>query len=229
MNRRKILDDKQINWKKKDDSRLSYQMIFDETAPGEISEEDSEEALDVDELLRKRDQKWQEKLIKTREEMYARGLEDGKKQGIEQARAEIDGKLVQIENILREAHREWQNRQKLLEPGILDLTFDLAEAILTIPVENPAIRKKLESELSTLLQKTDEQSRPVLWISEEDLEYIKKLKNEYAPKTTINIRVSKECNPGEFKLETNRETIVHNFKTMLGDLKESLTLPSWNK
>lgn len=227
MNKRKILDDKQINWYKKGDSRLSYQMIFEDTPPGQKIDED--EIPDTEELLKKSEQKWQERLIKAREEMYARGMEEGKKKGRQQAVEEIDSKLGQIENVLREVHQEWQERQKLLEPGLLDLAFDLAEAILEIPVENPAIRKKIDKELNHLLQKVEEQTKPVLWCSKEDFEYIKKLNKENAPQKAIHIRISKDCNPGEFKLETNRETIVHNFKTMLGDLKNSLSLPSWNR
>jgi len=56
---------------------------------------------------------------------------------------------------------------------------------------------------------------------------VEKLANMNIYPGSINIQISKECNPGEFKLENNRETIIHNFRVMLKDFKESLSLPSW--
>lgn len=225
---RKILDNNQINWQNDGNARLSYQMIFDDRPP--VAErEEKENTPDVGELLKENDRKWQEKLQKARREVFEVGLKEGRQQGLEQARAEFDQKLADLKQVFREAHQDWKETQKLLEPGLLDMTFNLSEAILGIPVENPAIREKMEKELGPLLQKVDEQSKPVLWISEEDSEYIEKIKQDYSPQTPVNTRIDRDFNPGEFKLESSRETVVHQFKTLLSDLKDSLSLPSWKR
>ena len=56
--------------------------------------------------------------------------------------------LLNLSDQLKVAHREWQDLQKMLDAGILDLAFDLAESVLEIPVENPDIRETMQRELS---------------------------------------------------------------------------------
>lgn len=227
MNSRKIIDENRISWNsKKDQSTLSYNMIFDDR-PASSRLQDQEEEPDIGEILAENNRIWEERLRHAREEVYEAGIIEGEKKGYERANSELDLKLKNIDKNLQKAHHEWQERQKMLDPGVLDLAFELAESILEIPVENTAIRERMESELGPLLQRIEESSKPVLWISETDHDFISALKEEYASGTSVYIRVDNDFNPGEYKLESSRETIVHTFKTMLQDLKKSLTLPSW--
>lgn len=224
---RKIIENKKINWNDLENSKLNYQMIFEEKVEALEKEEAEEEGLDIVEVLSRKEREWKKKLEEACKEAYAHGIEEGRKRGVEEARTEIDGKLATLENAFSKAHEEWKEKQKFLEPGMLDLAFEITEAILEIPVENPAIRTKLEEEIAPLLHKIDENSKSVLWISESDFTYIEKLVEEYAPGSPITIRISQECNPGEFELETSRETIVRSYEKILGDFKDSLSLPSW--
>lgn len=226
MNKPKIIDDGQINWNREGTSRLSYEMIFKEKFPSD--EDAAGEEQDIETLLEKRDEEWKKKLEEARDAAYQKGKEDGLKEGFEQAGAEIDSKLKGLEEAFRQAHLEWRERQQILETGLLDLVFEISESILGIPVENPAIREKLDRELTHLLQKTEEHTKPLLLVSEADFEYVKRLKERITPKTTINIRPEKDFNSSEYRLETNNETVVHRFQTMLNDFKESLSLPPWN-
>lgn len=220
----KIIDDTRINWNRKAQNTLSYRMLFDD---GSSIAESEEEAPDVEEVLRKNDQQWEERLRLARQDAYDAGVTEGYTKGYEEAGALLDEKAAQLSDQLNRAHNEWQERHKLLDPGVLDLAFELAESILEIPVENPAIREKMKTELEPLLQRIDDSTRPVLWVSAEDEEFVRAIKEDNAPQTTVNIRINKELNPGEFKLETSRESIVQQFNTLLQDLKESLNLPVW--
>ncbi len=227
MKKPKIIDDRKISWNREETSRLSYEMIFRDELSSDDNESEEEE-LDIEELLEKKDREWKKKLRQASDEAYQKGIDDGLDQGLEQARSEIDSKLKNLEKAFQEAHREWQERQQILETGLLDLVFEISESILGIPVENPAICEKLEQELGSLLQKVEEHTKPLLLVSETDYEYVQRLKERIATKTTVNIQVDTHFNPGEFQLETNHETVVHKFQTMLNDFKESLSLPSWN-
>lgn len=228
MSSRKIIDENRINWNNRNQATLSYKMIFDDRPEIDLMEAE-EEKPDVDELLAENNRHWEEKLRRTQKELYQAGLKEGTERGYEQASGEIDDKLMRLQSILTEAQTEWRERQLMMDPGVIDLAFELAESILEIPVDNPDIRARMESELGPILQKMDESSKPVLWISESDKEFISRLKEEYAAPATLYIRVNEEFNPGEYKIESSRETIVHSFKTMLTDLKKSLNLPSWNQ
>lgn len=220
----KIIDDTRINWNRKDQNTLSYRMLFDD---GTSIANPEEEAPDVEEILRKNNQQWEERLRLARQDAYDAGVTEGYTKGYEEAGALLDEKAAQLSDQLNRAHDEWQQRQKLLDPGVLNLAFELAESILEIPVENPAIREKMKTELEPLLQRIDDSTRPVLWVSAQDQEFVRTIKEDNAPQTTVNIRINKELNPGEFKLETSRESIVQQFNTLLQDLKESLNLPAW--
>lgn len=227
MSGNRIIDNERISWGGKGDNRLNYQMIFEEKDPAREEEIEERQHADMEKLLAQRDREWKKKLAEARTRAFNEGKELGARQGYKEAQNEIDGKLSLIEEGLHAAHAEWKERQEILEPGLLDLVFDITESILGIPVENPAIRDQLENELGELLQKVDTQTRPRLLVSESDYEYVLKLKDRHCPNSTISIRASERCNPGEFELDTDRETMVRNFRTMLRDFADNLTLPSW--
>lgn len=224
MKNQRVLDNTQVNWFSDESMRLNYQMIFNERA---LEEPDEEESQDLAEVLAERDNRWKNKLKIVKEEAFQKGYDEGFEQGRVEAAQEIDRKLSGIKEALIQAQEAWTQQQKMLEPGVLDMAFDIAESILGIPVENPDIRQQLETNLGQLLQKVDESARPMLWISDSDFEYVNKLKEEYAPNTPINIKTDTQINPGEFRLETNNETVIQNFKGMMADFRQTLSLPTW--
>ena len=223
----KIINDDNITWDRNSQDTLSYRMLFDE-APAAISEpQEEEETVDVEEILRENNEKWEKQLHQARQDAFDAGVKEGYNNGYSEAEAALDQRVAKLSGQLHDAHREWQDLQKMLDAGVLDLAFELAESILDIPVENPAIRQTMQTDLEPILRRIDESTRPVLWVSESDEDFVKALKEDNAPQTTVQIRIDKALKPGEFKLETSRESIVHQFKTLLQDLKESLNLPSW--
>ncbi|MEQ8525946.1 FliH/SctL family protein [Gracilimonas sp.] len=227
MRNQKVLQKNQISWFNEGSKRLNYQMIFNESEVKNEEDEYTEESTDINQLLDERDARWKRKLEQVRAEAYTQGFNAGQTEGLNTARSEIDQKLAVIRQALDKAHEEWKARQEMLEPGLLDMVFEISESILGIPVENPAIRESIEEKLTPLLQKVNEQSKPILWVAEEDLEFTKSLKDDFSKSMVLNIQTSEECNPGEFKLETNEETVVHNFREMLQEFKKTLMLPSW--
>lgn len=226
MNNRKIIDQKKFNWADKEVSRLSYGMIFNER-PVADEEPEEEVQIDTEALLRENDRKWERRLKKAKEEAFEYGFEQGRREGVNETRKEIDTRVASLKEGVQTAHEQWKAHQQLIEPGILDLVFELTEKVLDIPVENPAIRETMKSELGELLQKLDDSTKPVLWVSREDLEFVEELREEFSPELSVHIRTDDSCNPGEYRLETSRETVVQDFREILSDFKDSLSLPSW--
>lgn len=227
---RKIIDNRQIEWFDNEISRLSYRMIFDDrtVAVSEESEqENSEESVDVTELLHRRDRLWGSRLKEARKEAYQQGFQEGMGQGMEEGRSEAKQRLEVLEKVLEQGVEEWRTRQELLEPGLIDLLFEITEQILQIPVSHPDMRNHLEREIGTLLQKTGKSSRPILHISEEDMDLMEELVSTYAQEVPVAIRLDESLLPGEFRLETNREHVAREYHTLLKDFKESLSLPPW--
>ena len=233
MEDQKILATEEISWYDEERAQLDYQMVFDNSEDqGEEEEaqqqEQEQQQIDVKALLRERDRKWKKRLKKAREHALSKGYEEGRKQGLAQGRSEIEERMTDLESSFSKAHEEWKRRQEILDPGLLDLVFDIAESILEIPVENPEIREKLNQEISSLLHRMDEQVTPFLWVSASDYSYVQNIKEKHLSESSVNIQVSEECNPGEFKFETDQKTVVHSFREMLDDFRNTLSLPSWS-
>lgn len=226
MRSQKVLNTDQVNWYDDGLTRLTYQMIFNE--PDELKEED--ESFDHEELetrLDERDEYWKKKLQQERKKAYAKGFETGKNEGLDNARKEIDGKLEVIRTAIDSGHKEWQKRMDIIEPGVLDLAFDISETILGIPVQDEKVRVSMTEKLTPILQKLDQSSKPILRVSEYDFEHVQNLKEEFACELTMFIQTDENCNPGEFELDTNDETFVHKFREMLNEFKKNLSLPTW--
>jgi flagellar biosynthesis/type III secretory pathway protein FliH len=222
---RKIIDREKFSWREDDRFRLNYQMIFEDQ-----KDRKSEPAgPDVGDVLKNKEAEWNQRLEKARSEAYEQGLEkgldQGRREGLETARMEIDARIGTLEKALIEAREEHRMYQNLLKPGLLNLVFEIAEAILAVPITNGTMRNKLEEELTALFQELDTKTRPVLWVSADDYDFVESLIKKLGDSTGITIRMSKHCNPGEYQLETNREKIVRDFRQMLNDFKESLILP----
>ncbi|GAA5522463.1 hypothetical protein LQ318_11985 [Aliifodinibius salicampi] len=233
MEDQKILNNEQVKWYEDDDTRLDYQVAFE--GPGHTRNQEKkrqdkaskEKKVDIKALLRERDTKWKKRLQDARKAAYAKGFEEGKEDGLQQARKEIDQKIEGLEDMMDQAHQEWKQRQEAINPGLLDLVFELVETIVGLPVGNPQIRENLDDELSVLLHETSKEVKPVIWICNEDYEYVEGLVEKYAPELTVRIRSHDEYNPGEFAFETDKETVVYNYKEMLNDFRENVSVPSW--
>ncbi|PAU94624.1 hypothetical protein CK503_07470 [Aliifodinibius salipaludis] len=233
MEDQKILHTEEINWYDEDDHPLDYDLAFEGKGykkSGECEDTEtssSKKKVDVKKLIDKRDTKWKKRLAKAREEAFEKGHEQGYQEGFEAAEQQVDDKLARLEDLVVKAHKDWKKQHQLLNPGLLDLVFDMVEKIVSIPVENPAIREQLEEKLSGLLHETEGDIKPRLWVSEQDYRFVEKLVEKYAPELSLSIRISEDCNPGEFEFETQKETVVHRFREKLADLKDNMTLPSW--
>jgi flagellar biosynthesis/type III secretory pathway protein FliH len=231
----RVLDNEQINWYKENNTKLNYKMLFSESEepPKEVLELEEAEVVELspEEMVQQaridRDMKWKLKVEKTREEAYDVGYEEGKAAGYMHAQFDLEKKLDFINDTIERGLNEWKRRQELIDPGILDLAFEIAETILGFPVEHPEIRNKLELSLGPLLERIDNQSKPVLLVAESDFEYIQLLKEEYAPNTFIKIRVDQNCRPGEFRFESTDEVVVQNVKNTLIEFRKNLPIPTW--
>ena len=230
----RVLDNEQINWYKENCTKLNYKMLFNEKkVSNEILELEEAEAVELspEEILEQarieRDQKWRFKVNKTKEDAYAQGYEEGKAAGYMHAQYDLEGKLDFINSTIEKGLEEWKKRQELIDPGILDLAFEIAETILGFPVEHPELRNNLESTLGPLLERIDDQSKPLLLVAESDLEYIELLKEKYAPDTFIKVRVDQTCRSGEYRFESTHEVVIQNVMNTLKEFRKTLPIPTW--
>lgn len=225
---RRVIDKKAVNWQEQSSSKLNYQLIFDGPAKKEaqdVAEKPAPSAPDMEEILRQRRMEEERNLMKARNEAFEEGRQQGHKEGYEKATSDMQHKVAFLEEALRDAHKAWQQNQDILKGDILSLAFEIAEAVVGVPLKLPEIKKRLENELLAMVQELDSISQPVLWVSREDFEFVESLVEEYGGRSGIILRVGSTCKPGEYQLETNKEKVVRDYKVILNDFRESLTLP----
>ena len=226
MSSHKVFSNQQIKWQEGEGTRLNYQMLFQEKKQEEEKLQfDSEELLA---RLNQRDQKWKKRLKQEKEKAYQEGFAAGQIEGEEKADGKIDSKIKVIKSAIAQGHQEWRERQQLIEPGVLDLAFEVCEAILGLPLVRDELTQNLEEQLVPIFRKLDRESRPIIKVSNDDLEFVQRLKDKHVPEMTMYIEADEGCNPGEFELDTDQETIVHKFREMLKEFKKNLSLPTWN-
>ena len=212
----------------KDITRLNYQMIFEEASPQKDDKETEKKLAEAEELLHERESQWKEKLKKVREDAYRKGFKDGRKEGFEEAAAELDEKIIDIEKAFKKSHQQWLETQESLIPNLMSLVFDITEKIIGAkPARDSRVVEKLELELHEVLQKVDIETKSVLYINEVDSAITKKLVKQYEDELTVNVQVKDTCQPGEFILENNQTKVVRNFKTLLNDFKKNLSIHDW--
>lgn len=217
---KKIIDRNRFSWEDDDRFRLDYTKVFEDRKHAA-----EPQGPDIDQVLQEKLKEWNERLENTRRQAFDQGYRQGHDEGMALARNELDQRLDGMAGQFRAAADEWKATMELLKPGLLNLVFDLAEAILEVPVTNGTMRNKLEKELHELLQDLEKDSRPVLWVSREDHDMVASLITEYEGSTGVMVRVGNTCKPGEYQLETSRERIVRDFREILKDFKDSLILP----
>ncbi len=221
---RKVLENDEINWFGSNVSRLNYEMIFREPEEKPVGLNEAE----IEKILQDRDSQWLQKLKKGRDEAYKAGFNDGHSAGCEAAGKEIDSKTAALRDVIVKAHEEWSELMKTVEPGLLNLAFDMAEKILEIPIENEKIREKMEGELRSLLQKVDENNRIEVRVSESDFAFAEDIFKEYSSELSIRLSVCDNCLPGEFEFETAHESVLHKFRKMLKQFKNSAAVTEWS-
>lgn len=224
MKKQRVLEQGKVEWFTDENSRLNYQLIFSEQQEEEVITEHSQ---DLDEVLTHRDNRWKNKLNQARKEAYQKGLEEGYDQGLNEARDEFERKLEGFQAHFEQAREEWKRQQEQLTPGVLDLAFDIAEKILQIPVENPAVRERLEQQLLPLFRNLDQHTKAVIYTSVADFSFVEELYKEYAHEISLRIVAKEGLNPGEFNLETPGARVISDFREMLNEFKETLSLPTW--
>jgi len=227
---RKVIDRDSFAWRDDNRSRLNYHMIFDENwkDPEEEAKEEKRIQPNVEEILAKRRIEEERRLADVRQKAFEEGLATGRQEGLATAKSEMQSKIAVIERALREAHQAWARNQELLKPGVLQLVFEVAEAVIGVPNRSAELKKHLENELVPLLEALDKASQPVLWVSEDDYQFVDHLVEQYSAKSGLMLRVGNTCKPGEYQLESNRQKVVRDYKMLLNDFRDSLMLPEFD-
>ncbi|MEX0648322.1 MAG: FliH/SctL family protein [Balneolaceae bacterium] len=155
--------------------------------------------------------------------------EDGEKAG----RNQTEKKLIRITHSVNEAIERTESViHGILEdvkPHVASLVFDVVEKVLEIPFENEAIQNKVKEQINGLLNVIDANVQVKIEISSADYDVVKDLIEQSDNARTITLQHSDDLKPGEFRMDTNKEQIVKQFRKNLADFRGSFSLMDNNE
>ncbi len=219
--RDRIIQKDQLRVDEKESARLSYDMVFEQ----DHDEMDS----DARELLEQTRAEWEKKLVRERQKAIEEGYQAGYRDGYEQARQEVEQQLMPVKQALEQVENRLEAFTEEIKPALTTLVFELAEKVLSVPVDNEDLKQQVASTVKTWLDRFRNEQQLTVHVSETDYETVKQLVKDDQNGVVLNC--SPEVNPGEFHIETNHQAVIQNFKKHLvhlrskSEVKEALNLP----
>lgn len=218
------------------DPRLIFRERFksDELEKTKLSYEDlfqvkSDEDVDYKEVLERNNLEWTRRLNDTRQLAIKEGYDAGLNDGEQIARKRIDEQLHHFEAALMDLDRRLFQTIEEIKPGITSLVFDIAEKIISVPVQNEALQKWVVESVSKALEDISDHVKIDIVVSETDYDAVKELLEKLPELKKIKITYSGKLLPGEFSIESPHNAIINNFTKKMADLRNAAPLNDWGK
>lgn len=212
--------------KKPSPTRLSYEMVFANRLLKADEYEPDEKILhsDLKKALNEQDDKFDVQLtfekIKTHEESFIKGMEEGEKMAMEKMKEQISS----FHNAVEESQKQIENMMADIKPYMAKLVFDLAESVLDHPIESDHLRERVTQEVHAVLSDVETSMKVRIAVSEYDFEGIQKMVGDRLDADRLEVIPESSFNAGEYKVETSSEVVVKKFKKILEDFKNRIAI-----
>jgi flagellar biosynthesis/type III secretory pathway protein FliH len=207
-------------------TKLSYEMVFARNLEDSQDFDPDEKILrsDLQRVLENKDHEFDVKLslekIRTHEQSFIRGLEEGE----QIARERFESQIKPLQDALEEANQTVQNLMEELKPYLATLVFDLAEKVLEHPVQSEEMQQRVKKEINALLSEVDSNLKIRIDISAFDYELITSVVEARDHQDKIEVNPDPGLNSGEYRIETASELIVKQFRKVLNDYRQRLAV-----
>ncbi len=207
-------------------TRLSYEMVFARNLEDAEDFDPDEKILrsDLQRVLENKDHEFDVQLslekIRTHEQSFIRGLQDGEVI----ARERFEAQIKPLQDALQEANLMVQNLLNELKPHLATLVFDLAEKVLEHPVESEAMQNRVKKEITSLLSEINSNLKIRIDISAIDYELITSVVEAREHGEKIEVVADPGLKSGEYRIETASELIVKQFRKVLNDYRQRLAI-----
>lgn len=159
-------------------------------------------------------------LESAKKEAYGKGFETGRKK----AKSEMNNSIGSVLKALKSVDAHVDELMNQVKPHIATMVFDLAEKILALPVKNEILNERVTNEIEQIINDLESNTRVTVEVAVSDLKIVESRIEAMPNADHIVLRASGELNPGEYRVDTNREQIVKQFRKNLQDFRESVNL-----
>ncbi|MGF1670548.1 MAG: FliH/SctL family protein [Balneolaceae bacterium] len=211
--------------------KINYESLFkrDHESFGTDNEKNhtAEEIYTADQvkkLIEERELHWQKVKEEEVKEEIKKAYQIGFEDGLQKAKKEIGDSTGSILKALKSVDSHVESLMNQVKPHIADMVFDLAEKIIAMPVKSKILNERVTNEIEQIISELERSTKVTVDVAESDLKVVQKRIEDMPDSEHIILRASKELNPGEYRVDTNREQIVKQFRKSLQDFRESIIL-----
>lgn len=209
--------------------KLSYDMLFQNAAYESETENATAEEPElltpeeVEKLLQERDEQWEARLQEECARAKQSGLDEGTVTGKAKAEEAMQLRLVSIQEMMGEMDHEFNQALEELKPHMAALVFEIIEKVLDIPFQHAELQERVQEEIVKFVEILDEELHVKVTVSEQDFEAVGQTLDKRKGVDHFTLRPDEGCKPGEYVIETKKESIIKNFKKMVADFKETIS------
>jgi len=183
----------------------------------------AEYIIDKEKILSDRIKVLEEELQRTREDSFQAGYQEGKIQGTQEAKKQIDDLKILIKSF----EKQYTNALTKMEIPLLKLAKKMAAKVISIDLDNSAeLDSVLMEKLKKLLREIVDQVRVLVEVNPIHLEWLESpgIENELnSPKSMeINFIGNEKFQPGECKIYTEGYHIDETYETKLNQIEQQL-------
>lgn len=181
---------------------------------------------EVNEMLREQESEWQEKMQEMKHEVEQEARQEGIAEGKKLMKTEMESRLETLEESIKKAGESFQNIIDELKPYMASMVFDLAEKVLNQSLKDKKLHKSVEADIDEILKELENETRATITVSAEDLDHIDRFVEKKRSGEPITVKASDSLKTGEYTIDTCSERIVKNFRKILKDFREKVSLTS---
>lgn len=198
--------------------------VYDPSGNREKEQEELYTAGQVKQILVEKEEEWNLKLESEVKAASESAFREGFESGVKKARKELNDSVSSVMSALKSVDSHLEELMNQVKPHIANMAFDIAEKILALPVKNEILNERVTNEIEQIINDLESNTRVIVDVAESDLETVREKLGDMQRTEHIVLRASAELQSGEYRVDTNREQIVKQFRKKLKDFRESITL-----
>ncbi|MEX0779595.1 MAG: FliH/SctL family protein [Balneolales bacterium] len=153
-----------------------------------------------------------------RKNSFAQGEEEGRFK----EREKMEGSIASLMAAMEEADLHVNKLLNEVKPYIATMVFDLAEKVIEVPVKNEDLQQLVGKQVEKIVDQFAANTEISVEVSGYDLDAVRKIVEDSRRLEYITLKESGELNPGEFRINTQQEQIIKEFRESLQDFRDSV-------
>ncbi|MEX0773125.1 MAG: FliH/SctL family protein [Balneolales bacterium] len=176
----------------------------------------------VDQVIDKKKEEWKKEHSIELELARKNSFSQGEQEGQLKEQKKMEGSIASLMAAMEEADLHMNKLLTEIKPYIATMVFDLAEKVIELPVNNEELQQRVTDQVQEIIDQFAANAEISIEVSGYDFDVIRTMVEESRRLEFITLKDSEELNPGEFRINTQQEQIIKEFRESLQDFRDSV-------